>query len=168
MANFKKWCNETKRTFMLFQYPPLCQGLSRFAPHRPLLSPSAWEDSPRREAGGLGELCGSCAGQPGILATCSWAPRPGRAGITGPVYSAGSRERGCVQGLINHGRFGRDKQPGPSGGADAPGWPERGRVGVCTHNRGARLNTCGRVVLDRFVRPEIYDMNYFRNLMTGK
>jgi len=57
----------------------------------------------------------------GILATCSWAPRQGWAGITWPVYSAGLGERGCVQGLINHGRFGRDKQPGPSGGADAPG-----------------------------------------------
>lgn len=51
----------------------------------------------------------------GILATCSWAPKQGCAGITWPVYSAGSGERGCVQGLINHGRFGRDKQQDPAG-----------------------------------------------------
>lgn len=29
-------------------------------------------------------------------------------------------KRGCVQGLINHGCFGRDKQAGPSRDAAAP------------------------------------------------
>lgn len=43
----------------------------------------------------------------------------------GPVYSAvglpGSKgNTGCVQGLINHGHFGRDKQAGPSRDAAAP------------------------------------------------
>lgn len=59
-----------------------------------------------------------------VLATCSCAPKAAWLGITWPVYSAGSGERGCVQGLINHDHFGRDKQLGPSGGADTKGWPE--------------------------------------------
>lgn len=44
---------------------------------------------------------------------------------TGPVYSAvglprSRGKRGCVQGLINHGCFGRDKQARPSRDAAAP------------------------------------------------
>lgn len=44
--------------------------------------------------------------------------------MAGPVYSAvglpGSRgKRGCVQGLINHGCLGGDKQAGPSRDAAA-------------------------------------------------
>lgn len=45
--------------------------------------------------------------------------------MSGPVYSAvgllrSKGKRGCVQGLINHGCFGRDKQAGPSRDAAAP------------------------------------------------
>ena len=67
----------------------------------------------------------------------------------GPVYSAvglprSKGNRGCVQGLINHDHFGRDKQAGPSRDAAAPAagggrdggkvrwtaWKERGGCGV--------------------------------------
>lgn len=46
------------------------------SPHRPLLSPFAWRDHPRREPGGLGELCGTTRG--------FWQPvaeLPGKAGL---------------------------------------------------------------------------------------
>lgn len=51
----------------------------------------------------------------------------------GPVYSAvglprSRGKRGCAQGLINHGCFGRDKQAGPSRDAAAPA-ADRGGVG---------------------------------------
>lgn len=83
-----------------------------------------------------------------ILATCSCAPKAPWLGITWPVYSAGSGERGCVQGLINHSHFGRDKQLGPSRGADTLAWPEgtRGDGGT----GGARsLPTTLRIIMDR-------------------
>lgn len=49
----------------------------------------------------------------------------------GPVYSAvglprSRGKRGCAQGLINHGCFGRDKQAGPSRDAAAPAADRRG------------------------------------------
>lgn len=39
-------------------------------------------------------------------------------------------KRGCVQGLINHGRFGRDKQARPSRDAAAPAAGEGGGGGA--------------------------------------
>lgn len=52
----------------------------------------------------------------------------------GPVYSAvglprSRGKRGCAQGLINHGCFGRDKQAGPSRDAAAPAADRGGGVG---------------------------------------
>ncbi|KAM7370469.1 hypothetical protein PAMP_010016 [Pampus punctatissimus] len=72
----------------------------------------------------------------------------------GPVYSAvglpGSRgKRGCVQGLINHGRFGRDKQAKPSRDAAAPATDggkgqKRGEVDGVEGKEGGVMGTLGR------------------------
>lgn len=70
----------------------------------------------------------------------------------GPVYSAvglcrSRGKRGCVQGLINHGCLGRDKQSRPSRDAAAPatGGGEgcgQGEGAEDPHTRGIHHNTC--------------------------
>lgn len=69
----------------------------------------------------------SCYLQYGATLLAHLRPRIVAAGgaATGPVYSAvglprSKGKRGCVQGLINHGCFGRDKQAKPSRDAAAP------------------------------------------------
>lgn len=61
-----------------------------------------------------------------------------------PVYSAvglcrSRGSRGCVQGLINHGCLGRDKQSGPSRDAAAPATGGRGRGVVSQRTRWGGL-----------------------------
>lgn len=90
--------------------------------------------------------------------------------MAGPVYSAvglprSRGKRGCVQGLINHGCFGRDKQAGPSRDAAAPAtglggggvhsmWGNTGKARTGwgraeetadSHSGGIRHNTCSLV-----------------------
>lgn len=60
-----------------------------------------------------------------------------------PVYSAvglcrSRGRRGCVQGLINHGCLGRDKQSRPSRDAAAPATGGRGRGVVSQRTRWTR------------------------------
>lgn len=67
-------------------------------------------------------------------------PEPWGGTVAGPVYSAvelprSRGRRGCVQGLINHGRFRRDKQAGPSRDAAAPAADWGGSGGVWTGGR---------------------------------
>lgn len=60
-----------------------------------------------------------------------------RRGLFTQLWGSGSRgRRGCVQGLINHGCLGRDKQSRPSG--EAPGWGGRGVVRPGTRALGGQ------------------------------